>query len=286
MGTRSLARAKPLKFGPTSSIKLREPIVPTHKNFDVSPDHPLWAFFPKGNETEYSLREPGDEIKDCRAWTMAELRRKSFDDLHKIWYLTLKERNMLGRETFYVHHISYGVKFTEVDQMLKLTQKRIKQVLLERQTAMERAQTMTEEISEYLKEFEEAYVNATEDLISSFNDKLVRLQYAIFGIEPSLEEYDLDRDINIKFVEGLSFVANVKVKRYLKNHDSDALELPLNGVMEELPFLLRDTKDAIEEVKTLRESGNSVKLDKIDVFPFLRNALSKAMEPEAVDLQN
>lgn len=145
---------------------------------------------------------------------------------------------------------------------------------------------MTEEISEYLKEFEEAYVNATEDLIPSFNDKLVRLQYAIFGIEPSLEEYDLERDINVKFVEGLSFVANVKVKRYLKNHDSDALELPLNGVMEELPFLLRDTKDAIEEVKTLRESGNSVKLDKIDVFPFLRNALSKAMEPEAVDLQN
>lgn len=48
--------------------------------------------------------------------------------------------------------------------------------------------------------------------------------------------------------------------------------------MEELPFLLHNIDEAVQQVTALRESGQSVKLDKIDVFPFLHNALSQVIE--------
>lgn len=282
---RNLERQKPLKFGDFRSIKLREPIVPTHKNFDVSPDHPLWAFFPDGSQSETCFRSPEELPSDSRAWTMPELRRKSFDDLHKLWYLTLKERNILAREVRLSLSIDFmnTARYDEIDKKLKMTQKRIRQTLLERQVAYERVQLNTAQQEEYLQEFKQRYISVEEHEIGDMNEKLVRLQYAMFGIEPSLSECNLDEDINIKFVEGLSYVANLKAERFVKLNES-LLKLPLNGPMEQLPFLLRDVKEAVAEVNALRETGQSVVLDKIDVFPFLRNALQAAKDAESSEL--
>lgn len=280
--SRYLARNKALKFTDLKSIKLREPIVPTHKNFDVSPDHPLWAFFPDGNKSETCFRETVDLDIQSRPWGLPELRRKSFEDLHKLWYLILKERNILAREVRLAD--SFNERSThahnDLDDKLTLTQKRIKQALIERQVAYERVQTFTDNQKEYLSDFEESYINADSSEIVSFNEKLVRLQYAFFGIQPQLEDYNLEEDINVKFVEGLSYVANLKLKRYLSQNPqmTEEFQTPLNGVVEELPFLLRDTEEAIEEVQELRNSGANVVLHKIEVFPFLRNALGKTIQ--------
>lgn len=275
------ARLKPLRFTDLNKINLNQPVVPTHKNFDVSPDHPLWAFFPNGNKATSCFRDSSEIDTSSRPWALPELRRKSFEDLHKLWYLILKERNILAREVRLAEAIRENntQAHNELDEKLALTQKRIKQVLLERQVAYERAQLMTAEQEEYLRDFEERYVNAEESDIVSYNEKLIRLQYAFFGIEPQLDDFDMETDINVNFIEGLTYIANLKHKRYLKLHPQteEVLLTPLDGVVEALPFLLNDTNEAIQELKSLRERGTETKLDKIDVIPFLKRTISQVI---------
>lgn len=251
------------------TIKLRPPIVPTHKNFDVSESHPLYQFF----HDKKALRKQVET--DSREWNFPELRRKSFEDLHTIYYQTLKQRNIIAREVRLSEAIKYRRTEThnDVDAKLVLTQKRIKQVLLERQVAHERAETIDK--SEYLESFKNEYINAEN--IAPYNDKLIRLQYAIFGIEPNLSDYS-EEDINVNFVKGLSYVADVKASRYAQSNTD--LSLPLNGVMEELPFLLKSTDEAVADVLELREQGQVQKLDKIDVIPYLKASLKQYLEVE------
>lgn len=281
-----LRARKSLRFENLEAVTLRAPIVPTHRNFDVSPDHPLWAFFPDGSKSTSAYRDSSEINTMSRAWSTAELRRKLFSDLHQLWYVVLRERNVLFREMRLAEGESDALRasHTDVDGKLLLVQKRIKQVLLERQTAFERAQTLVDQQQAYLAEFRERYLGADQSELAAFNDRLLRLQFAFFGIEPLLDDYDLDTAIDERWVNGLTYVAHLKLARHLASTPGleELFGSSLRGVVEELPFLLRSAEEAVEEVTALRLQNARVSMDKIEVIPFLRKALEAAREEERV----
>lgn len=271
----AVGMARKLKFGNLRDVQLRPPIVPTHKNFDVSPDHPLWGFF-RGHQ---ALRTGDDLDMDLRAWLPAELRRKLFEDLHRLWYLILQERNVLAREVRLGEAIRYRKtqQHQDLDDRLRLTQKRIKQVLLERQVAYERVQTMADKQGQYLAQFEAEFLAADAAEAPRWNDKLVRLQYAFFGIEPQLADYDVDHDVTVDFVRGLRYVARLKAQKYNQTA-AEPVALPLAEATEELPWLVHpNAADAAEEVKQIREKQVAA-LAKSEVIPFLKAALQAKIE--------
>ncbi|KAG8638032.1 hypothetical protein MANES_15G185900v8 [Manihot esculenta] len=52
-----------------------------------------------------------------RSWKASELRLKSWDDLHKLWYVLLKEKNMLMTQRQMLH--SQNLKFSNPERLPK-----------------------------------------------------------------------------------------------------------------------------------------------------------------------
>ena len=61
-----------------------------------------------------------------RAWEAAELRLKSQADLHALWFLCLKERNMLLSERLYFRQVGQAAPEPERLWKVKKTMARIK----------------------------------------------------------------------------------------------------------------------------------------------------------------
>ncbi|CEP12998.1 hypothetical protein [Parasitella parasitica] len=75
-----------------------------------------------------------------RAWKAQELRQKSFEDLHKLWYVLLKERNVLATQREEAARLKLPKQIWTNQGRLKKCQKsmaRIKFVLYERQREYE-----------------------------------------------------------------------------------------------------------------------------------------------------
>ncbi|KDD76254.1 hypothetical protein H632_c297p1 [Helicosporidium sp. ATCC 50920] len=85
------------------------------------------------------------------AWTAADLRRKSWDDLHGLWYVLLKERTRLHAEKALYKASKKPMPDRKRYGNVKLSMNRIKQVLSER--------IRTEHTDEKIKIQLKAFVN-------------------------------------------------------------------------------------------------------------------------------
>ncbi|EHA8589394.1 39S ribosomal protein L47, mitochondrial [Cocos nucifera] len=70
-----------------------------------------------------------------RSWKASELRLKSWDDLNKLWYVLLKEKNMLMTQRQMLH--AQNLRFPNPERISKVRKSmcRIKHVLTERAIA-------------------------------------------------------------------------------------------------------------------------------------------------------
>ncbi|KAK9113474.1 hypothetical protein Syun_020271 [Stephania yunnanensis] len=89
--------------------------------------NPLEAFF----EAERSQEEDTPVVYG-RSWKASELRLKSWDDLQKLWYVLLKEKNMLMTQRQMLH--AQNLRFSNPERLPKVRKSmcRIKHVLTER----------------------------------------------------------------------------------------------------------------------------------------------------------
>lgn len=74
---------------PLPKPRSREELPPV----EVDPDHGLWDFFPN---RETVAASPEDDMKHGRGWMVEELRGKSWEDLHRLWWVCVKERNRIA----------------------------------------------------------------------------------------------------------------------------------------------------------------------------------------------
>lgn len=102
---------------------LPQPVLDPNKRTKVKTDenHGLWGFF---NSQRTSLSTPEEDsahgIKSLqnacsmltyvsgRAWAVEELRHKSWEDLHRLWWVCVKERNRLATESHERRRLNAG----------------------------------------------------------------------------------------------------------------------------------------------------------------------------------
>jgi large subunit ribosomal protein L47 len=96
-GVSAIRRTGPRVPLTISKYELPEPVwdPPARKEFKTRDDHGLWGFF---NKERTPMSSPEELHAHGRAWTYDELQNKIWQDLWKIWWMAVKERNRLATE--------------------------------------------------------------------------------------------------------------------------------------------------------------------------------------------
>ncbi|KAA8901700.1 mitochondrial 39-S ribosomal protein L47 (MRP-L47)-domain-containing protein [Sphaerosporella brunnea] len=129
---------------PLSTEKYPLPVpAPVTSKIVTDPDHGLWGFF----RDKQPLPTPEEDHAHGRHWTVAELRNKSWEDLHRLWWTCVKERNIIATQMAERKRLNPGYGEHEAQEREKVvlrTQRSIKHVLTERYYAWEEAKKLAE----------------------------------------------------------------------------------------------------------------------------------------------
>ncbi|KAF4977182.1 hypothetical protein FZEAL_6259 [Fusarium zealandicum] len=122
--------------GPREPLSMSNTPLPKPREFrpevNVDPNHGLWGFFPEQGKL---LWTPKETEEHGRAWSVEELRKKSWEDLHALWWVCCRERNMLATSRAELLRSKMGFGERELDsrdEEVMKTQRAIKHALTER----------------------------------------------------------------------------------------------------------------------------------------------------------
>ncbi|KAG6906615.1 hypothetical protein DXG01_012933 [Tephrocybe rancida] len=143
---------------PPSVYKPRKLFRILKERVPVREDHGLYGFFRKKEGAEELIGESKYEVVEDslskqkqtgESWKASELRLKSFKDLHTLWYILLRERNLLATQKEEARRLGVSDPSSQVSTNrvyhTRKSMARIKAVLNERRLAYEGAIKIVEE---------------------------------------------------------------------------------------------------------------------------------------------
>lgn len=113
-GVSSVRRTGPRQPLSVSKTELPKPVLDASKRatVEVDPEHPLFEFF---HSKDKPMNTPEEDWQHGRAWTAEELRGKSWEDLHSLWWVCCKERNRIATESAERKRLDAGFGSHEAD---------------------------------------------------------------------------------------------------------------------------------------------------------------------------
>lgn len=140
-GVSALRRKYPKQALSIANEPLPKPVLdPARRTkLKAEEDHGLWGFFPASRS---ALMTPEEMASHGRSWTVEELRTKSWEDLHALWWVCAKDKNMILTQETERQRLGAGYgqhEATNRYRVVSVTQRAIKHVLTERWYAWQNA---------------------------------------------------------------------------------------------------------------------------------------------------